>query len=145
MCCSFNVWLSNFYLVKVCHSLFLCKQVPLGMRSEARFHILNDGFDNLELRYRLPLDITHVPLSIEFPEGSLIGIAKSKLPVLISFQAPHPMSFTAAVHFLDEEGASHNIVVTGTTDNSILTIQPFLEVDLRTYNPALSCNHYCPS
>lgn len=98
------------------------------MRSEKRFHVLNDGFDNLELRYRLPPDNTHIPLSIEFPEGSLIGIAKGKLPVIVSFQAPQPMSFTSVVHFLDEEGASHSIIVTGTTDNSILTIQPFLEV-----------------
>lgn len=103
----------------------------MGMVSEAMFHVVNDGFDNLELRYRLPPDEVHVPLSISFPEGTLIGIAKEKLPVVMSFQASQPLSFTASVEFLDEEGDPHGILVTGTTDNSILTVQPFLQVRQR--------------
>ena len=27
-------------------------QVPLGVRSWVRFHVCNDGYDNLELKYR---------------------------------------------------------------------------------------------
>ncbi|GMH42128.1 hypothetical protein BSKO_10047 [Bryopsis sp. KO-2023] len=108
--------------------------VPLDMRSEAKFHVVNDGFDNLELRYRLPADDLHVPLSIEFPEGSLIGIAKERLPVIVSFQAAQPMSFTANIDFLDEEGTRYSILVTGTTDNSILTIEPFLQISTLSAN-----------
>jgi len=46
-------------------------QVPLGMKSWGTFHIVNDGYDNLELRFRLPADETHLPISIDFPEVRL--------------------------------------------------------------------------
>jgi len=46
------------------------EQVPLGMKSWATFHIVNDGYDNLELRFRLPADESHLPISIDFPEVS---------------------------------------------------------------------------
>ena len=102
--------------------------MPVGFRSEAIFNIINDGFDNLDLRYRLPADEHHLPILIDFPEGTLIGIAKEQLPVAVSFKSSKSMSFTAFIDFLDEEGNRYRISVTGTTDNSILTIQPFLQV-----------------
>ena len=42
--------------------------VPLGVVSRATFTIINTGYDNLELRYRLPADEGHVPMKIEFPQ-----------------------------------------------------------------------------
>lgn len=42
--------------------------VPLGITSKATFTIINNGYDNLELRYRLPADEGHVPMKIEFPQ-----------------------------------------------------------------------------
>ena len=103
-------------------------KVPVNIRSQAIFYIINDGFDNLELRFRLPADEHHLPLMVEFPEGTLIGIAKEKLPILVSFHASKAMSFTANVDFLDEEGNRYSIPITGTTDNCILTVQPFIQV-----------------
>jgi len=54
--------------------------VPLGVKSWATFHIVNDGYDNLELRFRLPVDESHIPISIEFPEvgwsGGGVGVHK---------------------------------------------------------------------
>ena len=42
--------------------------VPLGITSRATFSIINNGYDNLELRYRLPADEGHVPMKVEFPQ-----------------------------------------------------------------------------
>ena len=62
----------------------------------------------------------------------MIGIAKEKLPVIVSFANTKSMSITANVVFLDEEGKRFNLPITGTTDNSLLTIKPFIEVRLCT-------------
>ena len=42
--------------------------VPLGVSSKAVFHVVNEGYDNLELQYKLPADKSKVPLSLSFPE-----------------------------------------------------------------------------
>ena len=41
-------------------------------------------------------------MKLELPEGSLIGLAKEKLPVVVSFVSARPVSFTAQLQFLDE-------------------------------------------
>ncbi len=51
----------------------LLPPVPLGLRSTATFFVINNGYDNLELKYRLPADEGHLPMEVEFPEGTLIG------------------------------------------------------------------------
>lgn len=43
-------------------------QVPLGVKSQATFYIINNGYDNLELKFRLPADESHLPMQIDFPE-----------------------------------------------------------------------------
>ena len=48
--------------------------VPLGITSKATFTIINNGYDNLELRYRLPADEGHVPMKIEFPQVGNHGV-----------------------------------------------------------------------
>ena len=79
------------------------------------------------MQVQAPPDEHHLPLTFEFPEGCLIGIAKEKLPVVVSFQNIKSISFTANVVFLDEEGKRFALPITGTTDNSLLTIKPFIE------------------
>lgn len=73
-------------------------------------------------------DEQHLPLSFDFPEGSLVGIAKEKLPVNVTFTGSRPTSFTANVVFLDEDGKRFSLPITGTTDASLLTIKSFLDV-----------------
>ena len=77
---------------------------------------------------RPPPDEQHLPLSFDFPEGSLVGIAKERLPVNVSFTGSRPTSFTANVVFLDEDGKRFSLPITGTTDASLLTIKSFLDV-----------------
>lgn len=67
-------------------------------------------------------------MQIEFPLGTLIGIAKQSLPVLLSFASATPISFTANIDFMDEEGTRYSLPITGTTDNCLLTNQAFLQV-----------------
>ena len=57
-----------------------------------------------------------------YAPGNLIGIAKERLPVTVSFASPKPLSFTAALDFIDEEGKRYSVPVTGTTDNCMLTL-----------------------
>ncbi|GFR48568.1 hypothetical protein Agub_g10470, partial [Astrephomene gubernaculifera] len=107
----------------------LLPPVPLGLRSTATFYVLNNGYDNLELKHKLPADEGHLPLEVEFPEGTIIGLAKDRLPVVVSFMCPKPMSFTANIDFMDEDGKRFSMPVTGTTDNSLLTHHAFMEIN----------------
>ncbi|KXZ50888.1 hypothetical protein GPECTOR_14g137 [Gonium pectorale] len=107
----------------------LLPPVPLGLRTTATFYVINNGYDNLELKYKLPADEGHLPMEVEFPEGVIIGLAKDRLPVVVSFMSPKPMSFTASIDFMDEDGKRFSISVTGTTDNSLLTHHAFMGVN----------------
>ena len=42
--------------------------------------------------------------------------------------SPKPMSFTANIDFMDEDGKRFSMSVTGTTDNSLLTHSAFMQV-----------------
>lgn len=88
----------------------------------------------LSMQTRLPADEHHLPLTLAFPEGTLIGIAKERLLVLVACTATRPTSFTANVDFLDDDGKRYSLPVTGTTDASLLSIKPFLDV-----RPCCSC------
>lgn len=103
--------------------------VPLGQRAEAVFYLLNDGFDNLEVSYRLPADSSRVPFTIELPEGNLIGIARERLPVLVSFTSKKPLGFTARLDFLDSEGKSYGVNISGLSDNSLLSVSDFVDAN----------------
>ena len=83
----------------------LLPAVPLGVRSTATFHVRNDGYDNLDLTVRLPADAQNIPLEAAFPEGTMVGIAKAAVPVVLTFRAARPTSFSASVDFVDEDGA----------------------------------------
>ena len=84
------------------------------------------------MQARLPTDESRLPLTLSFPEGKLIGLAKEKLPVLVSFASTKTTSFNTKVDILDEEGRQYSLPVTGTTDASLLTIKPFLDVSTYT-------------
>ena len=60
---------------------------------------------------------------VEFPEGNLIGIAKEQLPVVVTFKSDKPLSFTANIEFLDEDGKRYSVAVTATADNCLLSHQ----------------------
>ena len=96
----------------------LLPTVPIGVESKTSFYVVNEGYDNLELRYKLPPDNSRVPLKLSFPERMLIGLSKERLLVEVSYTSSKPMSFTAKIDFLDADGNRFSVPVTGTTDNS---------------------------
>ncbi|CAJ1445026.1 unnamed protein product [Effrenium voratum] len=100
--------------------------VPLGIRSRCLFYIINEGYESLDVKYRLPNDQIRIPLTINFPEGQQIGITKPKIPVEIFFQSNKPISFCAKIEFLDTESGSYVLPVSGTTENCILTCHNYL-------------------
>lgn len=133
----------------------LLPATPLHVSSSCCFHVINDGYDNLDLKYRLPADTQNLPIELSFPEGTMIGIAKASVPVVVSFTATRATSFTANIEFMDQDGAApcplpqrrdcgdvpnsvqlptflctagsrYNMPVTGCADRSALTLQPFL-------------------
>ncbi|CAE8643317.1 unnamed protein product, partial [Polarella glacialis] len=107
--------------------------VPLGIRSRCLFYIINEGYESLDVKFRLPTDNIRIPLTINFPEGQQIGVTKPKIPVEIFFQSNKPISFCAKIEFLDSESGSYVLPVSGTTENCILTCHHYLSHNVDYY------------
>lgn len=107
--------------------------VPLGIRSRCLFYIINEGYESLEVRYRLPTDNIRIPLTINFPEGQQLGITRPKIPVEIFFHSSKPSSFCAKIEFLDNDAGSYTLPVSGTTENCVLTTHHYLHCNDEFY------------
>ncbi|KAF0687983.1 Aste57867_20364 [Aphanomyces stellatus] len=101
--------------------------VPLGITTTASFFIHSTGYDNLELSYRLPIDLSRVPITVTFPEGKSIGIANPKVQIDLSFCCTKSIAFNAKLEFFDAEGSQFDLPLSGATDNCVLTNFGFLE------------------
>lgn len=101
--------------------------VPLGMKSAAYFWVLNNGYDQLELKYRLPVDKEQIPLVVEFPTGNnTLGPHREKVLVQVHFTTTKQVSFTAKIDFFDGEGNVFSLPVSGTSENCMLTVFPYV-------------------
>ena len=49
--------------------------------------------------------------------------------MVVSFVSSKPISFTANIDFMDEDGKRFSMAVTGTTDNCLLTHMAFMDVN----------------
>jgi hypothetical protein len=107
--------------------------VPLGIRSRCLFHIINEGYESLEVKYRLPTDNIRIPLTINFPEGQQLGITKPRIPVEVYFVSSDPISFCAKIEFLDNDSQSYPLPLAGTTENCILTCHSYLHSNVDFY------------
>jgi hypothetical protein len=104
----------------------LLPTVPLNVVSRAKFWLINDGYDNLDVTHKLPLNCT-VPLDVEFPMGTRIGIGNEKVPVIISYSSDKPISLNTKLEFFDADGSSYSINLIGCSDNSVFTNYPFIK------------------
>ena len=52
--------------------------VPLDIEARCSFRIINDGYENLTLKYKLPGESSAIPIELHFPEGLNLGITKNK-------------------------------------------------------------------
>jgi len=96
------------------------------MEARATFKIINDGYENLNLEVNIPQELGHVPLTLDFPEGTHLGVTKQKLKVEAIFISDKPMSFTREVEF-KEGKRTYKIFVSGTTDNCLFTNYSFIQ------------------
>ena len=110
----------------------LMPSVPLNVTSRALFHVTNDGYDNLDLTYKLPINC-QVPLTVEFPKGQSIGLGTDKIPVIVSFQSEKAISLHTKIDFFDADGSCYSINVTGCSDNSLFTNYGFLQTYADNY------------
>lgn len=53
---------------------------------------------------RLPADEARAPLKVELPQGNLIGLARERLPVVVTCACAAPASFSAPLEFVDDVG-----------------------------------------
>lgn len=100
--------------------------VPLGIQAQAEFFVINSGHDQLVLEHKLPADLDRIPIQLAFPEGHQIGVGKDRIRVVVTFVSDKPVSFTARVDFMDADANRFSIRITGTADNSICTVYPYV-------------------
>ena len=95
--------------------------VPLNIVSRSTFKIINSGYDNLNLKYKIIDELQKVNLEIEFPEGKNLGVTKTRLKVDVSFSSKKPISFSTKIIFQDDLDRTYEIIISGTADNCIFT------------------------
>eukprot|EP00755_Sulcionema_specki_P010722 Sspe_Gene.7078::Locus_2392_Transcript_2_2_Confidence_0.625_Length_8917::g.7078::m.7078 len=105
--------------------------VPLEVPSRTVISINNEGYEALELKWRLPgaekpLEMGPLPISLNFPEGATISQHHSQLAVEVVCMTKKPIAFTASIDFCDDEDGVFSIPVTFISENCLLTVFPFL-------------------
>ncbi|EGR30900.1 hypothetical protein IMG5_121460 [Ichthyophthirius multifiliis] len=95
--------------------------VPLDVQSKCIFRIVNDGYENLNLKYKIIQDIQPINVTINWIEGKNLGITKHRIKVEALFSSKKPLSFTTRVEFIDDLDRIYSINISGTSDNSIFT------------------------
>ncbi|KAA0151378.1 hypothetical protein FNF29_04577 [Cafeteria roenbergensis] len=102
--------------------------VPLRTPAHGAFTIEGHGFDMLRLKYRVLSDSypSKVPLRIHFPRGDVLSLARPRLPVHIVFESATPLAFTTIIEFTDGDMNKYRMPITGVTDNSALTVAPYI-------------------
>lgn len=95
--------------------------VPLGIETFSSFRIINDGYENCNLKCQFLDDVAGINAKVSFPEGPNVGITRQKLKVDLSWKFNKPMSFCLKLEFTDDMNRSFVIPVSGTTDNCIFT------------------------
>lgn len=109
--------------------------VPLDVVTKATFYISNDGYESLDLRYKIAGD-GKLPVSLAFPDGQTITSNHNVLPVEVSFIAKKPMTFTVNIDFYDDMDGIFSIPVTCTADNSLMTTFGYIKYREGAYNIA---------
>ena len=85
--------------------------VPLDVESRCTFKIINDGYENLTLKYEIANDVGNIDknfLNLEFPEGKNLGVTKPKYPnILISLNLLQSFIDLKLKQYLDQRNHFH--------------------------------------
>ena len=76
--------------------------MPLNIESKCILGIYNDGYENLNLKYKIVNDIATIPVNIRWLDGKNLGITKHRLRVEAYFKSKKPLSFTTKIIFSDD-------------------------------------------
>jgi len=120
------------------HQSICLPVVPLNIKATSEVYVINSGFVEGLLRVQLSVDENAFPLKITFPEGNQLQHTTEKLPIMISFCSPKPMSFSTVVAITDEFGRAASFTVTCTSDNSVFTLYPFFYNNPKLLQPKIS-------
>lgn len=136
--CEFSGWWSDLIIGKRCSQGRLIVQLSNDRQgnhgyeavlTHAKWHG-NDPGRIAGVQAQLPADASHCPVEVSFPEGNLIGTASYQLPLLVTFISDVPLSFSTSIAIEGSDGSRFPLAVSATADNSLLTLQTFLEVCL---------------
>ena len=81
---------------------------PVGIPLKTSFFVINNGFDNLNLRYQIDKSSMHLPISVAFPLGTMLNVVKQRLPVEVTISTEQCCSFTASINFFDSSTATRD-------------------------------------
>jgi hypothetical protein len=68
--------------------------VPLDIRTTSSFRVINDGYENCNLKSQFLDNMASIGVQLSYPEGLNIGITKQKIKVDLSWKLSKPISFT---------------------------------------------------
>lgn len=101
--------------------------VPLNTVSSQLIYVINQSFIEGSLKVQMACDENKFPVKITFTEGNQLQHSTEKLPVLVSFQSPQPISFSTLIALIDDAGNAASFSVSCTADNSCLTLFTYLQ------------------
>ena len=100
--------------------------VPLDVVTKTTFYVSNDGYESLDLRYKIAGE-GKLPVTLNFPDGQTITSNHNVLPVDVVFSSKKPITFTINIDFYDDAEGIFSIPVTCTADNSLLTTYSYVK------------------
>ena len=90
------------------------------------FRIINDGYDSLLLKCKLDNNIDGLNFDFHWIDDKRMDVMIKNVRVMIKFKWDRALSFSKKLIFEGKDGKMFPIMVSGTTDNSIFTLQSFL-------------------
>ena len=112
----------------------LMAPAPPGHTQKVSFFVINQGFDNLNLRYAMAAGCNHLPLKVTFPLGTMLNVVKQRILVEVTVTCEENMSFTGTIEFYDNQDQVYSIEVSATQDASLLSIFSWLSLHKGYYD-----------
>ena len=104
-------------------------EAPVGVTITRTVVVRNDGYEHLELEYRLPDEMQAVPVQLSFPQGNILSLQQAEIPVVLSFKPTKSFSFSTSIHFVDSHGHSFSLPIKGSADSCLLTTQKYMDAN----------------
>ncbi|OHT12743.1 hypothetical protein TRFO_17376 [Tritrichomonas foetus] len=111
---------------RISHTDICLPVAPLNTAVQMKLYVINQAFIETLLKVQMACDEARFPVRVVFPEGNMLQHTTEKIPIVITFQCSHPLSFSTLVAIVDDAGNAASFSVSCTTDNSCFTLYPYL-------------------